>query len=83
VQQAVSKNDTGSLALVINAATTLKGGAASLSASSLALFCDEIEQTARRWTLAEARPLIEWARQEFERVQTSFSPLISGSALFA
>ncbi len=79
MQQAVSTNDATSMATVMNAATTLKGSAANLGARNLAALCDEIEQAARTWTLAEAQPLIERARQELERVQSALNRLKGSS----
>ncbi len=66
---AVAKNDLSSLARFLGAATTLKGGAGNLGARNLAALCDEIEQAARNWSLDDALPLVERARQEFARVR--------------
>jgi CheY-like chemotaxis protein len=78
MQQAVEKNDASSLAAFINAAARLKGSAANLGARNLAALCDEMEQAAEGFSLAEAQPLIERARQELERVQGALTPLKSG-----
>jgi CheY-like chemotaxis protein len=79
MQHAVSRNDTTSLASFINAVTTLKGDSANLGARNLAALCEEIEQAARSWTLAEAQPLMERARQEFKRVETALGQLRNGA----
>lgn len=75
MERAVSKNDATSLAGFINAVTTLKGTAANLGARNLAALADEIEQTAKRWSLADAQPLIQQARQELTRVATALSQM--------
>jgi CheY-like chemotaxis protein len=69
LQAAVQQNDHTSLARTISAATRLKGSAGNLGARNLAALCDEIEQTARNWSLAEVLPLVDRARQELERAR--------------
>lgn len=69
LQNAASQNDYTSLARTISAATSLKGSAGNLGARKLAALCDEIEQTAKNWSLAETLPLIERAWQELNRAQ--------------
>ena len=71
MSDAISKNDLSSLARTISAATALKGSAGNLGAHNLAALCDEIERTATTWMLADARPLIERAREEFSRVRAA------------
>jgi HPt (histidine-containing phosphotransfer) domain-containing protein len=66
---AVAKNELSSLARFISAVTSLKGSAGNLGARNLAALCDEIEQAARNWSLDDALPLVERARQEFARVR--------------
>jgi CheY-like chemotaxis protein len=83
MEQAVVKNDFSSLAALINAATNLKGSSSNLGARSLAALCDEIEQVARSSDLADAQPLIERARQEFQRVEGALGQLKSGTAISA
>jgi len=68
LQTAAAQNDHSSLARTFAAATTLKGGAINLGARNLAALCDEIEQTARNWSLAEVPPLIDRVRKEMGRV---------------
>jgi two-component system sensor histidine kinase/response regulator len=68
---AVAKNELSSLARFISAATSLKGSAGNLGARNLAALCDEIEQAARNWSLDDALPLVERARQEFARVRSA------------
>jgi len=80
MQQAVSKNAVDSLARFINASTTLKGASANLGARNLAALCDEMEQAVRSWTLEEAQPLIDRARQEFLRVQAALERIRGESA---
>ncbi len=71
MSDAISKNDLSSLARTISTATALKGSAGNLGAHNLAALCDEIERTATTWMLADARPLIERAREEFSRVRAA------------
>ena len=66
---AVTKNDPTSLARVVSAAAALKGSAGNLGARHLAALCEEIEQTARNWMLADTKPVIQRARQEFDRAR--------------
>jgi CheY-like chemotaxis protein len=80
MQQAVAKNDAAALASIINAATTLKGASANLGARNLAALCDEVEQVARSWTLADAQVLIERARQELKRVEGALNHIRGGPA---
>lgn len=68
---AVAKNDMTSLTRTISAAAALKGSAGNLGARNLAALCDEIELTAKTWILADAKPLIDRAREEFGRVQVA------------
>ncbi len=71
MSDAVAKNDLSSLSRTISAATALKGSAGNLGARNLAALCDEIEQTAKTWMLADVPPLIERAREEFIRVRVA------------
>jgi CheY-like chemotaxis protein len=75
LQNAARQNDYTSLARTIGAATSLKGSASNLGARKLAALCDEIEQTAKHWSLAETLPLIERAWQELERARTELEKL--------
>ncbi len=76
--EAVSKNDATSLSRTISTATALKGSAGNLGARNLAALCDEIEQIAKSWTLADAQPLIERARQEFDRARAELERIKTG-----
>jgi len=69
MELAVRENDYTSLARAISAATSLKGSSGNLGARNLAALCDEIEQTAKNWSLEETLPLVERARVELERVR--------------
>lgn len=69
MSDAVAKNNLSSLSRTLSAATALKGSAGNLGARNLAALCDEIEQTAKTWMLADTQPLIERAREEFSRVR--------------
>lgn len=69
MSEAVSKNDATSLMRVVSAAAALKGSAGNLGARQLAALCEEIEQTAKNWLLADAKPVIQKARQEFDRAR--------------
>jgi CheY-like chemotaxis protein len=70
LESAVAQNDHTSLARTFSAAVRLKGSAMNLGARNLAALCDEIEQTARNWSLADdVPPLIEQTRQELARVR--------------
>jgi CheY-like chemotaxis protein len=70
MSDAVAKNDPTSLARAVSAAAALKGSAGNLGARQLAALCEEIEQTARNWMLADTQPVIQRAREEFERART-------------
>jgi len=72
---AVAKNDLSSLARFISAGTSLKGSASNLGARNLAALCDEIEQAARNWSLDDALPLLDRARQEFARVRSALEKI--------
>ena len=78
MSEAVSKNDVTSLSRVISAASALKGSAGNLGARNLAALCEEIEQTAKNWLLTDAKPIIEQARQEFDRVRAVLETLKRG-----
>ena len=77
MSDAVAKNDLSSLSRTISAATALKGSAGNLGARNLAALCDEIEQTAKTWMLADVPPLIERAREEFGRVRIALERIKS------
>jgi CheY-like chemotaxis protein/HPt (histidine-containing phosphotransfer) domain-containing protein len=57
MELAIEENDYTSLSRAISAATSLKGSSGNLGARNLAALCDEIEQTAKNWSLEEAMPL--------------------------
>jgi CheY-like chemotaxis protein/HPt (histidine-containing phosphotransfer) domain-containing protein len=66
---AAARNDLSSMARFLGAATSLKGSASNLGAPNLAALCEEIEQAAKNWSLDDALPIVERARQEFARVR--------------
>ena len=69
MQEAISRKDDTSLARTVNAATRLRGSASNLGARNLAALADEIEQTAKNWSLAGVPPLVERANVELARVR--------------
>lgn len=75
LQCAVEQNDYTSLARTISAATSLKGSASNLGARKLAALCDEIEQTSKNSSLAEALPLVEKAWKELERARAALEKI--------
>lgn len=80
IEQAVVKNDISSLARIIEAASSLKGSATNLGARNLAALCDEIEQTARNWSLADVRPLLQRASEELAKAGEALNKIKSSSA---
>jgi len=78
LETAAVQNDHTSLARTFSACSSLKGSASNLGARNLAALCDEIEQTARNWSLADVPPLVERARQELQRVQEALEKIKSG-----
>jgi len=78
MSDAVAKNDPTSLARVASAAAALKGSAGNLGARQLAALCEEIEQAARNWMLADTKPIIHRARQEFERARVVLETIKAG-----
>lgn len=75
LERAVSENDYTSLSRTLSAAASLKGSASNLGARKLAALCDEIEQTAKNWSLAEVLPLVERARAELGRVRSALEKI--------
>jgi len=75
LEPAVSQNDHTSLARTFSAASRLKGSASNLGARILAALCDEIEQTARNWSLADIPPLIDRVRHELARVREALEKI--------
>ncbi len=76
LENAVAQNDHTSLARTFSATVRLKGSAINLGARNLAALCDEIEQTARKWSLADdVPPLIERTRRELARVQEALEAI--------
>ena len=75
LETAVAENDHTSLARIFSAASRLKGSASNLGASNLAALCDEIEQTARNWSLADVAPLIDRTRQELVRARNALEQI--------
>jgi CheY-like chemotaxis protein len=69
MNDAISKNNPDSLSRAISAASALKGSAGNLGARRLAALCEEIEQTAWNWVLDDAKPIVQQAREEFERAK--------------
>ncbi len=79
LESAVAQNDHTSLARTFSAAVRLKGSAMNLGARNLAALCDEIEHTARNWSLADdVPPLLEQARRELDRVREALEKIRSG-----
>ena len=78
MSDAVAQNDPTSLTRVASAAAALKGSAGNLGARQLAALCEEIEQTARNWLLPDTKPVIQRARQEFERARTVLEKIKTG-----
>jgi len=79
LESAAARNDHTSLADTFSAAVRLKGSAINLGARNLAALCDEIEQTARKWSLAnDVPPLIEQTRQELARVREALEKIKQG-----
>lgn len=78
MELAVREHDYTSLSRAISAATSLKGSAGNLGARNLAALCDEIEQTAKNWSLEEVLPLVERARQELVRVRGALEQIKQG-----
>lgn len=70
ISTAIADNDATSLTRTISAASALKGSAATLGARGLAALCDDIEQTAKNRVFADALPLVERARAEYDRVNS-------------
>ncbi len=79
LEKAVAQNDPSSLARTFSATTTLKGSASNLGARNLAALCDEIEQTARNWSLADVAPLLERTRSELGRVRDALEEIKKAS----
>lgn len=75
LEKAVAENDETSLARTFSAASALKGNASNLGARNLAALCDEIEQTARLWSLIDIPPLMDRARQELSRVKEALETI--------
>lgn len=75
---AAARNDADSLSQALSATSALKGSAANLGARHLAALCEEVEQIARNWVLAEALPIIQRAREEFERVRAALEKIKQG-----
>lgn len=73
---AVAQNNAQSLARFVSAVTNLKGSAGNLGARNLAALCDEIEQAAKNWSLADALPLVQSAREEFDRVRIALGQIV-------
>jgi len=79
LESAVAQNDHTSLARTFSAAVRLKGSAMNLGARNLAALCDEIEQTARNWSLADdVPPLLEQARRELDLVREALEKIRGG-----
>ena len=78
LERAVAENDYTSLSRTLSAAASLKGSASNLGARKLAALCDEIEQTAKNWSLAEVLPLVERARAELARVRSALEKIKAG-----
>lgn len=75
LEKAVADNDASSLARAFNALSRLKGSAGNLGARDLAALCDEIEQTARNWSLADVPPLLDRTREELDRVRQALEKI--------
>ena len=80
VQNAVTQNDATSLSRTFGAVSRLKGSASNLGARNLAALCDEIEQTARNWSLSDVPPLLDLTRQELARVRVALEKIKSCGA---
>lgn len=70
LSNAVTDKSIDSVSRFTSAASALKGSAGNLGARNLAALCDEIEQMGRNWGLADTTPIIERAKEEFQRAKT-------------
>lgn len=75
LEDAVARNDSASLSRTFTASSKLKGSASNLGARNLAALCDEIEQTARNWSLADVPPLLERTQHELGRVRRALEKI--------
>lgn len=78
LDRAAAENNAESLSRTFSAAARLKGSASNLGARNLAALCDEIEQTARNWSLADVPPLLERTWQELGRVRDALEKIKAG-----
>ena len=77
--EAISKNDVSSLARVFSSASALKGSASNLGVRNLAALCDEILQAAHLGLLADALPVLDRAKEEFDRACAALEKIKSQS----
>jgi DNA-binding response OmpR family regulator len=77
VEKAIARNDASSMALTLNSAAALKGSAGNLGARNLAALCDEIEQSVKTGLLSDTVPLVDKAKQEFDRVRDALTKIKS------
>ncbi len=70
LSKAVTDKNIDALSRFTSAASALKGSAGNLGARNLAALVDEIEQMGRNWGLTDTGPIIERAKEEFQRAKT-------------
>ena len=68
MEQSVTSREAAAVSRALGAATGLKGSAANLGARNLAALADEIVQAINTGYLSVSLPLIQKAREEFQRV---------------
>lgn len=80
MERAAGGREVASLAELLGAATSLKGGAFNLGARRLASTCDEIEQGAKGRPMAEMLPLIRQAREDYAQAREALEKILAAGA---
>jgi CheY-like chemotaxis protein/HPt (histidine-containing phosphotransfer) domain-containing protein len=73
--QSVTSTAAEAVARALRAASALTGSASNLGARNLAALADELVQAIRTGYLADSLPLVDKARQEFERVRLALNKI--------
>jgi CheY-like chemotaxis protein len=75
MKKSATSTDPGAMARALSVATALKGSAGNLGARNLSALADEIVQSMKTGLLADSLPLVDKARQEFDRVRTALAKI--------
>jgi HPt (histidine-containing phosphotransfer) domain-containing protein len=75
MEKSVASTEVEAVSRALGAATVLKGASGNLGARNLAALADEVIQAVHTGYLSESLPLVQKARDEFERARDALGKI--------